>query len=178
MAFVALFDTATIYGQLQRDLILRAAERDLFQPAWSEDIVGELERTLSDKGYEPGRMIGELRLCFPSAWVDRYEDLITAMPVDPDDRHVAAAAVKAGAGVIVTPNLRDFPRDPLRRWDIDVQTPGEFLQHLWFLRPDIMSAILEEMAADYTRPPVTRDEILDHLITTAPEFVAVVRGEA
>jgi hypothetical protein len=43
---------------------------------------------------------------FPEALVTNHESLIAGMKNDEKDRHVAAAAVKAGAQVIVTMNLR------------------------------------------------------------------------
>jgi len=45
---------------------------------------------------------------FPEAEVTGYEHLIAAMKKDEKDRHVVAAAVKAGAQVITTSNLKDF----------------------------------------------------------------------
>ena len=51
---------------------------------------------------------------FPSAIVTGYESLIERLDLpDPQDRPVLAAAVRGGADVIVTQNLRDFPAERL-----------------------------------------------------------------
>nr|WP_232331787.1 PIN domain-containing protein [Nocardia puris] len=42
---------------------------------------------------------------------------------DPDDRRVLAAAIKAGAQVIVTSNLRDLPAEYLADWNIEAIEP-------------------------------------------------------
>lgn len=43
-----------------------------------------------------------------------YEDLIDSLALpDPDDRHVLAAAIRAGAQTIITFNLKDFPKAAL-----------------------------------------------------------------
>jgi len=39
---------------------------------------------------------------------------------------VLAAAIRAGAGVIVTTNLSDFPKETLAKYGIDAQHPDEF----------------------------------------------------
>jgi hypothetical protein len=48
-----------------------------------------------------------------------------SMP-NPDDRHVLAAAIRAGADVIVTYNLTDFPAETLARFDIEALHPDDF----------------------------------------------------
>lgn len=52
-----------------------------------------------------------------------HQSLVAAMKNDEKDRHVVAAAVKAGAQVIVTSNLRDFRELPD---GIEVQPPITF----------------------------------------------------
>ena len=51
-------------------------------------------------------MDGAVRDCLVADHADLIESLI--LP-DPDDRHVLAAAIRAGTDVIVTYNLGDFP---------------------------------------------------------------------
>ncbi len=65
---------------------------------------------------------------FPEALVEDYELLVPAMPNHEKDRHVAAAALKAGAQVIVTHNLRDFGSLPD---GIEAQAPDDFLVDLF-----------------------------------------------
>lgn len=60
--------------------------------------------------------------------VTGYEPLIPGLKLpDQKDRHVLAAAIKAGASVIVTYNLSDFPEEALAPFGIDAQHPDEFL---------------------------------------------------
>src|ERR1700722_10685448 len=55
-----------------------------------------------------------MNLAVPGALVGGYETLVEALKLPaPDDRHVLAAAITAGAVVIVTSNLNDFPAQTL-----------------------------------------------------------------
>jgi len=42
VAFTVFFDTCAIYGAGLVDLLLTMAEKGLFRPLWSDDVLGEL----------------------------------------------------------------------------------------------------------------------------------------
>jgi hypothetical protein len=106
------------------------------------------------------KLAAVLRRAFPEAQVTDYDDLIASMRNDPKDRHVVAAAVKAGAQIIVTSNKRDFYDLPS---GIEVQTPDEFLSNLFDLAPSRMIGVLETLARRYKHPPMEVQRILDAL---------------
>ena len=87
----------------------------------------EVERNLTGKfnlsPEKASRRLNHMRSAFPNAVVKDYEDLIPAMTNDPKDRHVAAAAVRGGAALIVTANIRDFPPESLEQYDIEAVHP-------------------------------------------------------
>lgn len=100
-----------------------------------------------------------------------YENLIPSMRNDEKDRHVVAAAVKAGAQVIVTSNTKDFYDLPS---GLEIQTPDEFLSNLFDLDRPRMMAVLERLAQRYQKPPMEISRILDAL--ALPEFGELVRA--
>jgi hypothetical protein len=60
--------------------------------------------------------------------VSGYEPLIEGLKLpDPGDRNVLAAAIKSGAQVIVTRNLKHFPASDLESWDIEFKSPDAFV---------------------------------------------------
>nr|WP_256968117.1 PIN domain-containing protein [Streptomyces sp. CS227] len=61
--------------------------------------------------------------------VTGFEPLIEGLKLpDEDDRHVLAAAIRAGAQVIVTNNRKDFPTDYLDTWGIERKSADEFVR--------------------------------------------------
>ena len=118
------------------DTLLRlAAGPRLYLPKWSDQIMVEVSRTLQENfGLSAQKAIyreNEIRRHFPEAWIDGYEDLIPAMTNHPKDRHVLAAAARAGVKVIVTYNLKDFPSSSLAPYSITAQGPSAFLKSLY-----------------------------------------------
>jgi hypothetical protein len=89
----------------------------------------------------------------------------------PKDRHVLAAAVKAGAQVIVTYNKRDFPAAATEPWAIKVQTPSTFLRHQYDLNPSVVVDKLHAQARNLGR---ALPEQLSVLRQAAPAFVDVI----
>lgn len=115
-----------------------------------------------------------MRRAFPEATVTGYEQLVGSMTNDQGDRHVLATAVHAGAEVIVTSNVEDFPKDSLAPCDIEVQTPDQFLEYLYDLFPDQMVDALIQLNAGRQRPPETLHKTLDRLAKSASAFTAMI----
>jgi hypothetical protein len=175
--FIVVVDANVLYPLTLRDTVLRAAAAGFYQLRWSRDILDEMERNLVAKGKIPPDKAARLRTTmekfFPEADVKGYQPLVGAMPNHPKDRHVAAAAVKAGAQVIVTANIKDFSALPD---GVEAQLPDEFLCNLFDLDPPTFVEMLREQAADLARPPVTFEELVERLDRVVPDLVAAVRN--
>src|SRR5450432_973678 len=126
--FKVVLDANVLYPFTLRDTLLRAASEGFFQIYWSKEILDEAVRNLiASETVTPeqgARLRATMEQAFPEADVTGYESLVAGMQNDPKDRHVAAAALKAGAQVIVTSNLRDFQTLPD---GVEAQSPDEFL---------------------------------------------------
>jgi hypothetical protein len=90
-----------------------------------------------------------------------YENLIDALVLpDPNDRHVLAAAIKAGANAIVTFNLKDFPSDVLASYGIEAIHPDEFIYYQIDLAPAIACGAIKRQRESLKNPPKAKDEFL------------------
>src|SRR5258708_10864140 len=129
------------------DTLLRLAGARLYLPKWTGQIMGEVSRNLAENFGLTSQQVAyresEIQRHFPEAWVDRYDDLISAMTNHPKDRHVLAAAVRCNAGLIVTLNTKDFPKTALERYSITVAGPSTFLRDLYELDPETVSKTIE-----------------------------------
>lgn len=71
---------------------------------------------------------------------------------DPDDRYVLVAATRAGANVIITFNLSNFPADVLKIYRIEAQYPGELVVHLGDLAPKAVALAARICALAIEKP--------------------------
>ena len=146
------------------DLLLRLAEEPaLYAPLWSERILDEVQRTHSKLTWNEeisDHWRREVQRAFPDSTISDFEDLEEQIEVDLKDRHVAATAVKGGATLIVTSNLRDFPASGLDRWNLEAVHPSDFLIQLTKSNPELVRQRLAEYA---TRRRCSVPELLNRL---------------
>jgi hypothetical protein len=74
-----------------------------------------------------------------------------------------AAAIRAGANVIVTCNLGDFPPHVLGEFDIEAQHPDEFILRLLDLVPGLVVETAENHRQSLKNPPKTVAEYISTL---------------
>jgi predicted nucleic acid-binding protein len=166
---VAFLDASVLYSALLRNFLMHLALRDLFQPRWSERVheewIAALLRNRPDLTFaQLARTRRLMNENVDDALVSGYEHLIDQLTLpDPKDRHVLAAAIHGGAGVIVTINLPDFPADVLTTYAIEAQHPDKFVSALLDEYSDDTLAALQEMRLNLKNPPFSMPELLASL---------------
>jgi predicted nucleic acid-binding protein len=177
--FPAFLDTCVLYPAYLADTLLRLAEASAYRPLWSADVLSELRRNVIERGIPPDKVDRRITLMarsFPDALVTGYESLVEGMANDPKDRHVLAAAVRANAEVLVTFNVKDFPEQALKPYDVVAVHPDEFLLDQLDLYPGLTTAVLRQQGASYRREPTTVSGVLVLLERTGvPRFAAEMR---
>jgi hypothetical protein len=178
VAFVALLDANVLHPIGLCDVLLRLAEKGLFQPRWTEEILNEALRSIVRRHTRVrpeaiAERFDDMRMAFPEAMVTGYETMRDALANEmKDDAHVLAAAVVGGADLIVTNNVKDFHATLLRKHAVEAVPADTFLVDQWSLDPTLAKQVLAEMSADYDRPIA---ELVAGLERLAPAFVAAVR---
>lgn len=89
----------------------------------------------------------------------------------PKDRHVVAAAIHCGADSIITLNLRHFPVEALRPWDVEAHSPDDFLIHQYHLDRETVTEKLVQQSERHGG--LTR--LLEIHDKTGPRFAALMR---
>lgn len=181
MSFPAFFDTNVLYGALLNDFILDLADRGLFRPLWSKDVLFELAKNLVKNGEDPAlveKRVGTMERYFADAMVAGYDDLVSTMTNDEKDRHVLAAAVRGGAEVLVTFNTRHFPKSAVEPFDLEVVHPDDFLLDQLDLYHAPTLRALADLVAAYDSPAMTIDDFLFALTRAGvPKFVDAARAK-
>lgn len=173
-----ILDTCVLVPVSLCDSLLRLAESGLYIPRWSSETRTELERALVSKigltEEKARKRVGKMHEHFSDALVRGYEPRMTAMTNPEKDRHVLAAAVEAGAELIVTLNLRDFPESAVAPLGVEAKHPDAFLIALYDLSPQIVTHTLDEQASAIGR---STSELLNTIERVTPDFAELVRSQ-
>lgn len=162
----AVYDANILYPAPLRDLFIRLAQAGVVRAKWTETIHDEwIRNVLKDNPRLSAERLARTRNLMNAAvrdcLVSGYQDFIASLSLpDLDDRHVLAAAIRAGANVIVTFNLKDFPAETLARFDIETQHPDDFLVCLLDQAPGIVCAAVKRQRENLRNPPKTAQELL------------------
>lgn len=161
-----VLDTNILFSSALRRILLEIAEGGWFTPLWSDRILDEWRVTAGRKGMGAGveAEIAALRAQHPEAEVICDDSLAATLHLpDPDDAHVLAAAITAGAEELLTQNVRDFPGPVLSAHGVLRRAPDEFLLEALAADPDLVgravAGALEE-ARVRVDPELTRRAFL------------------
>ncbi|RON96703.1 PIN domain-containing protein [Pseudomonas moraviensis] len=168
-SFTAVYDACVLYPAPLRDFLMWLALSGLYRARWTQEIHHEWKRNLlknrSDLTLEQLDRTSQLMdLAIPDACIDDYEDLVSGLTLpDENDRHVLAAAIRCGADVIVTFNLKDFPSCHLAPYGIEAQHPDEFVENLFHLDSAAVVAAAQSQRRQLKTPTVEVDKYLGFL---------------
>jgi len=162
----AFLDASVLYPVSLRNLLMRLTLTGLYQARWSAHVHDEWIRSvLRDHPHIPPARLQDLRAAMDEraedSLVTGYEPLIESLDLpDRDDRHVLAAAIVAGADVIVTCNLRDFPDAAITPYNVTAQHPDEFVNGMIDRAPAAVADAVRRQQSSLVNPPVTMPELL------------------
>lgn len=176
--FTVIYDACVLYPAPLRDLLMHLALTGAYRARWSVQIHNEWTRNVlknrSDLTKDQlDRTVVAMNRAVPDCLVNDYEPLMQGLDLpDEDDRHVLAAAIKCGASVIVTYNLKDFPAEILKRFEIEALHPDVFLSDIWDLDQAAVLEAVQKQRASLKNPRYTSRELLDILLKQRlPEIV-------
>jgi predicted nucleic acid-binding protein len=170
--FRVFLDACVLFPQMLRDVLLTAAESDLYFPLWSSDVLDEIERTLIEKRrltqQQTAHLREEMTRAFPDSTVSGYGPLIASMTNHEHDRHVLAAAIRGHAEIILTENPRHFPIAACDPYGIRPCSVDDFLSDLLSVDHERLCEVLRTIERD--RRNLSLAEIVRIVGIVAPQF--------
>lgn len=156
---VAFLDACVLYPDLVRALLLGAAEAGLILPRLSPRVAAEWRIVAARERGPEGEaameaVLDAIKARWPGLKVapDPALEATLELP-DPADAHVLAGAVAAGAGWLVTFNLRDFPARRLARFGIEARHPDSVLWELSSVAPAVMAPVVRDVLGRFCISP-------------------------
>ena len=164
-----IYDACVLYPAPLRSFLIYLAMTNIYRARWTDAIHEEwmrnVEKDYPDVTRQQAERIRDLmNQAILDPLVTGYEWRIPALTLpDPDDRHVLAAAIQCSAEVIVTFNLRDFPRELLDPHGIKALHPDAFIIQQLDLSPGLVCRAAKQQRTSLKKPPLSVDEYLASL---------------
>jgi predicted nucleic acid-binding protein len=177
--FTAFLDANVLFSPPKRDLLIRLAVRDLYQPLWSKIVQQELFDAIIKRrpNVEPAKLKRTMELmeiALENSLIEDFENLIEGLDLpDPDDRHVLAASIKGKADLILTYNLQDFPKEVLASYNLETIQPDTFIVRLLELDTASVLATMRIQRQALKNPPKTAE---DYLLTLEKQGLTRTAG--
>jgi hypothetical protein len=132
---IVLYDANLLYPFHLRNLMVQLGVDQIVQPRWTDAIHDEWIGNLAAAGKAARERVIRTRDIMKRVLLDAdvrgYERRMADLTLpDPGDRHVLAAAIEAGAGTILTFNLKHFPPTALAPFGLVARHPDPFLRQL------------------------------------------------
>ncbi|MEM8793047.1 MAG: PIN domain-containing protein [Pseudomonadota bacterium] len=147
-----MLDACVLFPRIPRALILGAAEQGRVEPLWSARILEEWRRSALKRGGDAAEVaaaIDRMQARWPDAECPAAPDIEAQLHLpDPGDAHVVAAAA-GRAEIILTFNIRDFPRRVLAGQGLEARHPDEFLWLLQSEDPKLFEALVLPLGRDH-----------------------------
>lgn len=179
--FTVLLDACVLYPAPLRDLLIELATKGMFRGRWTDRIHDEWIRNLlknrpdlkKDQLERTRKLMNERVL---DCLVHNYEDLIKSVVLpDQEDLHVLAAAIKAQAQIIVTYNIKDFPAEILKKFEIEALHPDAFLRHQLDFKLSVFLSSVKNIRQRLKNPPISASQYLSILLPHLPQTVSSLK---
>lgn len=156
-------DACVLAGAVRRHLVLAFAHAGLLQPRWSPHVLLETGHAHArivegkpgrDGAGEAARLVVALEQAWPEASVpeDHGVTIADRLP-DEGDRHVIESALACGAALILTDNIKDFPRKVLEPHGVYARTPAEYFASKLGAEPAAAPALMAAAVRLKLSPP-------------------------
>jgi predicted nucleic acid-binding protein len=164
--YTAVLDACVLFSRLQRDVLLSLAHADLYTARWTLEIEREWTSSLAnqypDAAEKIPKLVEQMREAVPDCLIVDYELFIPCIKLpDENDRHVLAAAIRGNADAIVSLNTKDFPVQVLSQFDVEIQTPDQFVLNQIMLNPPKALTAIQKMRIRWGRPSMTPAAMLN-----------------
>lgn len=123
-------DSCVILSKLPREIMFELSRQNLLSLHYSKSVQAEVEHVARRKNILPDLMAAfvSLRLLTEPVQACDMENLW--LP-DDDDLHVLNGAIASKSDILLTENLRDFPKPALHPHGLRALSPDQLIGELW-----------------------------------------------